>query len=428
MPGLTQARFPQRRLGAGYVYAVFVLALAVVGSGWAQAATTISVMVPDVQEAGRAYYTDTLVPAFESETGIEVDLQLTTWGGYMDRLMTLFVAGEAPDVVQVGGEALGTLIGNGVLQPLDPWARGWRGLNDFPRTALIDGTVEGRLYTIPYRLDERPLLYRKDFFADVGLDPAKPPTDWDSLLDAARKLVRYNADGAIERAGFNTEPAGDLATIFIRQNGGRLVDSERQRAAFASPEAVGGIQFLADMVLSARVGLPTGSPWEGADPIVTGRAAMEYHGDWTLGMMAQYDPSNPDAVGVAIPAGRVTKSGFLYVNKWAMTKTSRNPDAAWQWIEYVSRPEVLRALSRANSFLPARRGAVTGPPYDEDARWGVILEAVEHTIPLPGNVFNLGGVMSELSKAVTKVLNGEQDPRTALTEAVPRADALISGR
>ena len=415
----------QKSFAPWAVTAVLVLLVAAVTAG-AASEVSISVIVPDVQDPGRAYYTDVLVPAFERETGIKVDLHLREWGGYLDYLLTLFAAGEAPDVVQIGGEALGTFVRSGLVQPLDTWADRWGELDDFAGAAILDGTVEGRLYTIPYRLDQRPLLYRIDYFEESGLDGNSPPTTWEELRDAALKLVRTDADGSIQRAGLNTGPAGDLVAIFIYQNGGRLVAEDGRRAAFDSREAIDAVQFLVDLVNVYRVGLPTGSPWEGADPIVTGRAAMEYHGDWALGQMERAHPENAGALGVAIPPGQVNRSGFLYVNKWAITSASKNPDAAWKWIEYVSRPEVMYELSRVNSFLPPRRGALLGPPFTDDPRWLVFLQAAEETVPLPGNTYNLGALLSQLSQGADRALKQEESVEAALRAAAQQATVEIT--
>lgn len=415
-------RFRTMGLYAGLFTLIFAISLA----PFVAAQGSISVIVPDVQDPGRDYYTNVLVPAFEEETGIEVELTLMAWGGYIDHLVTLFAAGQAPDVLQVGGEALGTFIHNGLVQPIDRWADGWDQLDDFAPTAILDGTVDGKLYTIPYRLDQRPLLYRIDFFEEAGLDGSSPPETWSELRDAAAKLARTDSTGELTRSGFNTGPAGDLSAIFIWQNGGQLVSEDGQRAIFDSPESIEAIQFLSDLVNEAQVGWPTGSPWEGADPIVTGRTAMEYHGDWALGQMDNVDPDNAHALGVALPAGQVTRSGFLYVNKWAISSQAQNPDGAWRWIEYVSRPDILYELSRVNSFLPARRSAIDGPPFSEDPRWAVFLEAAELTQPLPGNTRNLVEVLAQLSQAVASVLNQEEPASSALSIAAEQATLAIS--
>ncbi len=416
-----QAAGGPRRLPWSWVAGALLVASPV---AWAQ--EKITVIVPDVQPAGQEYYKNVVVPAFEKETGIQVDLQLTSWGGYVEKLKTMVAGGLAPDVIQVGGESVGSFVMDGLIRPLNTWTDRWPALNDFPKPALLDGTVNGRLYTVPYRLDQRPLLYRIDFFEEAGLDSRRPPATWEELVQAARKLVRLNDQGQIQRAGFDTHGAADLVGAFIYQNGGRLVSPDGKKAEFNSPRAVEAVEFIYDLIHTYRVGFLTGAPWENADPIVTGRAAMRFAGDWTLGMMERFDQKNADALGVALPPGRVTRSGWLNVNKWAITAASKNPNAAWKWIEFVSRPDVLAGLSRVNSFLPPRKTVVAGEPWSRDPRWGVFMRSAEETVPIPANAYNFGQVLAELSKAANSVLKQEKPARAALDEAAQRATQALT--
>ena len=80
----------------------------------------------------------------------------------------LHAAGQAPDVSQLGGADLGTFVLNGLIRPLNEWTDAWDDLNDFSAAAVADGMVDGKLYSIAYRLDQRPLLYRRDLFEESG--------------------------------------------------------------------------------------------------------------------------------------------------------------------------------------------------------------------------------------------------------------------
>lgn len=404
------------------------LAVFVLTGGSALARTSITVMIPDAQLPGQEHYQKVVVPAFEKQTGIKVDLLITSWDGYVDQLITLFAGGQAPDVIQVGGEYLGSFVGDGLIQPLNRWTDKWDALDDFPKAAIVDGTVNGKLYTVPYRLDQRTLLYRTDFFDERGLDTKKPPSTWESLLTAAKKLVQTDSNGAIQRAGFNTGADPTLIGALMLQNGARFANPDGKRAVFNSKEGVDALQFLSDLAVKHGVGLTSGSPWEKADPIVTGRTAMEFGGDWTLGMMALYDPKNAKAVGVALPPKRATRSGFLNVNKWAITSASKEPTAAWKWIEFVSRPEILTEISKVNSFLPARKSVIASSPWANDPRWLVFLKAVEETVPLPGNAYSFGRVIQLLGQAVGHVLAQEKPAKEALDEAAKQATRVLAGK
>ena len=111
--------------------------------------------VPDARR-GKTLLYDVLVPAFEQETGIEVELILMSWAGFIDQFVALHAAGQAPDVAQLGGADLGTFVLNGLIRPLNEWTDGWDGLSDFSPAAVADGMVDGKLYSIAYRLTSGP--------------------------------------------------------------------------------------------------------------------------------------------------------------------------------------------------------------------------------------------------------------------------------
>ena len=60
---------------------------------------------------------------------------------------------------------------------------------------------EGGIYALPFVTDTRILFYNKDAFREVGLDPNKPPTNWEELWDYANKLDKKQGN-RYERIGF----------------------------------------------------------------------------------------------------------------------------------------------------------------------------------------------------------------------------------
>ncbi len=52
------------------------------------------------------------------------------------------------------------------------------------------------------------LYYNRDHFREAGLDPDRPPRNWDELLEYARRLTRYDEDGMIVRAGLSLRKSG----------------------------------------------------------------------------------------------------------------------------------------------------------------------------------------------------------------------------
>lgn len=393
----------------------------------ARAETTITVLTPEAENPQAIdWYQKVLKPAFEKATGIKLDLQVTQgWTGYQDKLAVLFASGKAPDVFTVPGEQLGSYAQSKMVLPLDQWVSAWKERDDFPSAAWSDVTIDGKIYAVPYRLDQRTLLYRTDFFEQAGLDPKHPPATWDELVSFGRKLVIRDNNGEFKRDAINLYPAGDFVGIFVFQNGGRLVTPDRLKADFDSRPAIEAFQFVVDLSRRYQLGSPWGSPWKGANAVITGTAAMEYVGAWVMTPQTLSLLGDQRSLAVAVPPKKVNRSGWLYVNKWGIANTSKNPEAAWKFIEFMTRPENMAAISHINSHLPARLSVIRGfSPWKEDARWAMFLAATMETIALPP-VSKLGEVMTALEQTVRAVLEGKQGLEQAVATQAERITKLL---
>ncbi|MBE3576321.1 MAG: sugar ABC transporter substrate-binding protein [Limnochordales bacterium] len=391
---------------------------------------TLTVMTPEAENPTAIdWYTKVLKPAFEKETGITLNIQITDWNSYLQKIPVLFAGGRGPDVFVVGGELLGTYVNARMVQPLNKWADDWPGLQDYPKPALLDGTIDGNLYTIPYRLDQRTFFYRQDIFEQVGLDPRHPPTTWDELVEMGRKLVVRDEKGEFKRDAINAWPHWSNVAVFILQNGGRFVTADGKQAAFDSPAAIEALQFFVDLSQKHKIAGPWGSPYHGVEAVVSGTAAMQYGGAWVLGQMAATHPKDVDDLGVTLPPKKLNRSGLLYVNKWAMSRTTKNPEAAWKFIEFATRPEMMAQICQINSHLPARVSVIKSfSPWKDDPRWLVFLAAANETVPFPANARKLGEVMSSIEAAVRSTLEGKQALEQAVATEAERATKLLQGR
>ncbi|RPI58745.1 MAG: extracellular solute-binding protein [Planctomycetaceae bacterium] len=103
------------------------------------------------------------------------------------------MAGEqAPDALYVYERSLQKYINQDFLYPLNEYLEGEH--FDDPlmqkfsqRQDVLEATSRGdKIYAIPALVNVHALLYRKDLFKADGLDPDKPPTTWEELLDTAQ--------------------------------------------------------------------------------------------------------------------------------------------------------------------------------------------------------------------------------------------------
>ncbi|MEM6553589.1 MAG: extracellular solute-binding protein [Planctomycetota bacterium] len=194
-------------------------------------------------------------------------------------------AGVPPHAIYVNFRQSSTYIEQGFLQPLEPIMA--RIISDDPKlteldeegewvaypteeqieaaTELLKSRVPGPVWPVVHREGIRPpyektrhvwamplsmsvnvLIYRKDLFAEAGLDPDRPPQTWDELLEYSRKLTipSRNQYGMMIYGG---QYLSWGAYALLVSNGGRAMErgeDGRWRAAFDSMEMAESAVFL----------------------------------------------------------------------------------------------------------------------------------------------------------------------------------------
>ena len=125
-------------------------------------------------------------------------------------------------------------------------------LQDFSQVSRDTVTVRGEAWTVPFSLSNQILLYNKDKFREVGLDPEQPPTSWDELVEYAHALTRdLDGDGRTDEWGLNFTTRANLGSMyafitFLWQAGGELYSEDYTEAVFHSQAAIETAQFWID--------------------------------------------------------------------------------------------------------------------------------------------------------------------------------------
>ena len=68
--------------------------------------------------------------------------------------------------------------------------------------------LQGQTYGIPFQRSTIVLYWNKAAFKEAGLDPEKPPTNWNEMRDMAAKLVKKDAAGNVPRWGVMVPSTG----------------------------------------------------------------------------------------------------------------------------------------------------------------------------------------------------------------------------
>ncbi len=132
---------------------------------------------------------------------------VTAPGLSMDSQPLLAMAGGvAPDVMYVNFRQSDSYISQGFLAPLDEYVKRWAGVDDIRKApkklkhiilsqmwpVIMRPGPDGQthVWAIPYGgAVAMTLGYRKDLFRKAGLDPDRPPRNWDELYEYAKRLT-----------------------------------------------------------------------------------------------------------------------------------------------------------------------------------------------------------------------------------------------
>jgi ABC-type sugar transport system permease subunit/ABC-type glycerol-3-phosphate transport system substrate-binding protein len=449
---------------------------------WPQAAVTREIFLRFVEQ--------------HPELDIITARSMTFRGGQQEagRFMAM-ASGTAPDVIALTNRQLPGYIEQGLLIPLNDFLKDYHPWVETDPRFLEAATVDGKVYAVPviYGMQEirstygrvatsfpeggaLVLVYRKDMFADVGLDPDRPPETWDELYEYAKRLRREKVLVTSGRMrgqvhdrvfGFGIavgRDAGFQFANFVWQNGGELVrrHGDRWGCAFDEPPGVEALEFLQKLRWEKVVedgGIYDGAAFIGAlDPpvpgveenlfvkFVNGEIAMLMDRPARWKVLAYGQPQygiSPANVGLApLPAGKAGRAHAHVQTYWAITTQSSNPNvhqAAWDYITYLNSEDTMRYAVNANVELD--RGWEMNPSFllrfgfreeyeNIDEQYRTIDEKIRPTLRLEPPVQGWQHVSEvELSTALEKALkiSADVDAAQVLHEAADRADKLLLG-
>ncbi len=113
-----------------------------------------------------------------------------TYGQVMGKVWNaIFAEQTMPHVVHLGGAPL-----LGATDSIIPITDFTDGPNGIDRSQIHDAFWEynsagGQLWSMPFNNSVPVLYYNRDLFVAAGLDPDKPPTTWDEVIEYGQKLT-----------------------------------------------------------------------------------------------------------------------------------------------------------------------------------------------------------------------------------------------
>ncbi|TDT25943.1 carbohydrate ABC transporter substrate-binding protein (CUT1 family) [Streptomyces sp. BK208] len=232
---------------------------------------------------------------------------------------------------------------------------------------------DGKLYGQPFYGESSFLMYRKDLFAEAGLEMPEHPT-WSQVAEFAGKLD--GAEPGMKGICLRGLPGwGELMaplTTVVNTFGGTWFDQD-WKARLDSPEWQRATKFYVDLVREhGESGAAQSGFAECLNNMTQGKVAMWYDATSAAGSLDAAKSPVKGKVGYApAPVEKTDSSGWLYTWAWGIQKASRNSDKAWKFVSWASGKEYEQLVGDEFGWsnVPAGKRASTyeNPAYAEEA-------------------------------------------------------------
>ena len=374
------------------------------------------------QSAENDTLVNVLIPKFEEENpGIKVNAVSHEWGDLHEKILISAQSDTLPDVARLDSAWIPEFEKMGILTALDEEMPDYSDVAaNLLESAMSTASVGGHSYGLALNTNSKILFYNIQAFADAGIDV---PKTMDEFVAAAKTLSGTNENG--QQVWGSNEPAlaGWNLCPYIWSMGGAITNEEETKASgyINSPETVEAIQMLADLYDAGAI---TG--WNSGDiPMTdgfgTGRYMMLLEGPWKIAEMQGAYPDFAYAT-TEIPAGKGGSVSVLGGEDISMFN-SANKDAAWKFMKFMTDSFAQEEMAKCGQ-IPVNKESLASDTVKE-ADFAPFIDAITTARSRP-TVACWSEMDSELSVAVTAVMNGEMTAQEAMDELAVTFDQMLA--
>lgn len=277
---------------------------------------------------------------------------------------------EVPDLVQMNDVSTSFMYRSGAVVPMYEFIKEDK---NFDESKLEDVLlnyyrINGNLYSMPFNSSTAILVYNKDAFREVGLDPEKAPKSYKEIEEYSRKLVKTNKNGVVDRYGFSIISYAWFIEQLLANDNSLYVDEENGRNGKLPTKVVYGKQLPVILDWMRRMNtekLATnyGREWNTTrSAFNSGKVAMFL--DSSAGITGVIKNSNFEVGTAFIPNesgefnGSIIGGASLWITK---SENKAKQKAAWDFVKYATSKDVQAFWSSKTGYFPVNKES-----YDTD--------------------------------------------------------------
>lgn len=287
-----------------------------------------------------------------------------TQGGLKKEVVTVLKTTSLPSIREIKN-SFADVVASDVVTPADP----------------TNPTAGEAIYGLPMGIDTLALYVNRDLLNLAGVPQV--PVTWSEFREASKKITRLGDGNVVLQAGAalgtskNVERAADILGLLMMQNGAEMLDSSGMRATFDQtpagltqrpvPPGEEALTFYTDFANVAKESYTWNSTMQGSlDAFVNNKAAFMLGYSYHLPLIKARAPRLNLEIAPAPQIEGNPRVNFANYFVESVSKKSKNPDVAWDFVNFATTPKQASVFLDATRRAPAIRSLIAARSEDPD--------------------------------------------------------------
>lgn len=369
-----------------------------------------------------------------SQDKIEVKYSYQPWGDIWTKSLSSITAGNPPDVIVQDINSVAQRAEAQQATNLSEYIE--EGFSDEFYPQLWDTVeYEGDAYAVPFNTDTQVIFYNKTLFKEAGISEEQLPQTWEELETVARKLDVKNGDD-FERIGFY--PLWNLGADVWALNADDGVSwfDKDENVKIDTDNKVEALEWILDW--QEYYGQDTINRLEAefgsgvADPFISGLVAMRAQNINYYSSLAENAPDDFEFGVIQIPEKESGSGHWSWGGGFVLEVPygAKDPEASYEFIKYLSTPEVQEKFGEKSFDIMANRTAnenlVNNNNLDENGQliYQMAYENFANTVitPVPLTAPDFSSLVNE---QIDQIMLGSKTPAEGLADAQKAVEDLV---
>lgn len=350
---------------------------------------------------------------------IKIEAEFLVDKGMSDKYTLALQNGTAPDVLSCALDWTTTYGNAGLLEPLDEYIKKDNvDVSKYVKGAIDASTVNGNLYALPFRSETYVLYYNKDLLSAAGYN--SPPKTWDEVKEVAKACTKGDVAG-YGLCGSNYGNYSFQYITMLRSSGGSVLNKDNTQSTLGSDVSLQTAQLYKDLAAYAPSSMLENDNVANRTLFASGKIAMYMSAAYDVPEIIKANPKLNFACAMVPTQNGAERSTILGGWSTAVSKDSKNKEAAWKFVNFLTSPEI--AAMYTNTFT----GTGVASVKFKDIPQEIIepnIQALDYAKALP-SVANIVGIRQSIFDNLSQTLTNSKSVEDAVKKLDDDTNKLL---